>query len=166
MNTKRIKSSALRDSVQKRVAEYKLKNPDTSRAEVAKKFNCTPRQVLYAEERYKKGDFDGKGNKGVIERSRITAAGIDMTEALEDELRMVLAQLGSEDLTATQRITVLEKYMSMRRNQQMLALESHIKRTDAAIIKLIVQRFVPDISDEDVIKIYREAYETWKHSLK
>lgn len=56
-------------------------------------------------------------------------------------------------------VKILKDISYIKRNIQMLELEKHINRPDAVLIARLMRRFQPALTDDDIIKIYREEYE-------
>jgi hypothetical protein len=113
---------------------------------------------------------------GVLRRSRPKARPKDISELVAshsaDELlemqyhKSIAALESNHNLATDERIKLLESLFAMRKILQALKLENHIKRVDCCIIKLIIKKYAPEVTDDEVIKIYLEAVEKWKLESK
>lgn len=160
---KRVRAPQLKRQTRIKIGEYKEKNPDVNMREIADLFNCTYDQARTAIEKY----FDGS----LIKKRKKTEPAVEIdlnkepTEIFEKQYRTALVQLdNNKDLPADQRVFLLEKLTKVQKSIQSVKLQNHIKKTDADIIAIIIRKFKPDASNEDIIMIYEEALATWKNS--
>ena len=149
------------------IGKYKNKNPKATYYEIAETYGCTYEQARSACVAFKAGELTRI-------KSRVKNSDIDeivesqtADELLEGQYHTAVAQLQAETrILVEDRVKLLESLFAMRKILQQLRLESFIKRADAGVIRIIIKKFLPDASDDDVIKIYLEAVERWKMETK
>lgn len=101
--------------------------------------------------------------KGRALQSEFMADSIDQIAVLKKQLNFILAELeNNQKLVLSARIDMLYKAMRIRVHIQQVELESHLKRADADVIAMIIKRFLPDATDDQIIKIYTEEYQKWQ----
>lgn len=154
------KNKMTRDQIMA-VASYKVANPGLTGQEIADHFQISKGQAYYAIKRYVNSAKMLIGNRsGKVSNARLLEPYTDETEAIKKQIRIALGQIDSDDSMAiANRVELLHKITRIRQYLQMTDLQSHLKRADAAIIAAIIRRFVPDITDDDIIKIYHEELE-------
>ncbi len=162
-----VKAPTIALSLRQKIGRYKDKNPKATIGECAQKFNVTYNQARRAIMQWQ---------SGVLRRSRPKARPKDISELVAshsaDELlemqyhKSIAALESNHNLATDERIKLLESLFAMRKILQALKLENHIKRVDAGIIKLIIKKYAPEVTDDEVIKIYLEAVEKWKLESK
>lgn len=81
---------------------------------------------------------------------------------LQAQLMQALGDLQKRKLNAADRVKVLKDVSYIQRNIKTLELEEYIQRPDALLIARIMRRFDHSLSDDDIIKVYREEYEKLK----
>jgi len=146
-----------------RIGRWKEKFPNASYHEVANEFNCTYEQARRAALDYKAGKLHRTKSRQKPADVAAIMNTQDMDALLEKQYHLALAQLEADKkISVEERVKLLDDLFSMRKTLQQLKLESFIKRADAGVIKIIVKMFKPDATDDEVIKIYLEATETWK----
>lgn len=160
-----MRKKAAKLTRQKKIAigKFKDKNPKATYYEISDTYSCTYEQARSACVAYKKGELTRV-------KSRAKTADVDeilenqtADDLLEKQYHTAVAQLQAETkLSVEDRVKLLSSLFSMRKILQQLRLESFIKRADAGVIKIIIKKFLPDCTDDDVIKIYLEAVERWK----
>jgi replication initiation and membrane attachment protein DnaB len=165
---RKIKAPALKIYKAKQIARYKENNPKVSIRAIADKYQVSYEQARNAIKRSKEGRLGKIQTRSKkIKTDKIKAANPEPDSLLEMQYHQAVAQLeADQDMPADQRIALLDKLFSARKILQQVRLESHIKKTDAAIIAGIIRRYEPDASDERVITIYREELERWRSSQK
>lgn len=148
----------------KRIAIYKKNNPELTHEEIANDFGVKAHQVRYAIEKYSEAiEMARSTKKGTQEQASIILEDIDDFDTLRKQLLKCLAELECNDKLATSsRVDILLKVTRIRRYIQTLELENHMKRADADIIANIVKRFLPNATNDEVIKIYQEELAKWK----
>ena len=147
-----------------KIGKYSENNPSAKMTEIALHFECTYNQVVHALKLYKAGKLHR--NKPRVEKSNVEALIAEKSPEtmLDNQFHRAVAQLESEPDTPTdERITLLEKLVNMRKRFQTMQLENYLRRADSAIISIIIRKFLPAATDDDVIMIYKEAYEIWKN---
>lgn len=155
-------SAKLALSAQRAIAAYKRKHPKAPIIEIAEKYNVSPSQVRRAIEL----DRDGRLTKTEPRTPRKKIREIVKTSTPDDLLKsqylVVCAGLeADEKIPLSNRASMLEKLVFMRKTMQQIQLQSHMKRTDAGIIALLVRKFEPDADDDRVISLYLEAQKSF-----
>lgn len=167
---RRQKSVSLKHSTRLAIVQYKRKNPGASLRFIADNFNVTYNQAKYAVEQDKLGKLlktRHRSSQKVNTEIEVLKDNCTADELLERQYHTAIATLEKNSgMAVDERISLLDKLFDMRKILQQVRLESHIRRTDAGIIALIVKRFIPEATEEDIIKIYREAAEQWKIEQK
>lgn len=150
------------------IAVFKAENPAITIYELAKKFNVKYHQARYAIDKYSKDISLLKGNsKGRITAAKILSENLNEVELLKKQLAFIIAQVDVNDkIPAVQRIDLLSKIAKIKKLIQEFELESHLKRADANIIAAIIKRFLPDATNDDIIKIYYEELKKIKQNLE
>lgn len=159
----RRKAPQLTLAKRQQIGRYKEKFPTATIAVIAEQFNCSYNQARNAINDYKSGKLHRTKPRAKYKSIEEVKEKYTPDELLELQFHKSLAHLEKDAQIATdERIKLLEMLFSMRRILQNIRLESHIKRVDAGVIKEIIRKFIPDATDESVIKIYLEAVERWK----
>jgi hypothetical protein len=160
---KHAKTPALKRFKRLEIARYKRKFPAASIREIADTFEVTYNQARTAI------IMDSKGELLRVKPRQKPGDVIKIKESdsadniLEKQYHHAAAQLESDmTIAVDQRIEMLGKMFFMRKTLQQVRLQNHIRRTDAGILAVIVRRYNPDATDEDIIAIYHEALEIWK----
>lgn len=89
-------------------------------------------------------------------------AGWNVRQHIENQSLMILEQLPKARINLIDRTKIIADISRMERQRKEQEIEAHIKRTDAQVIARIVRRFMPQATDADVIKIFREELDRWK----
>jgi hypothetical protein len=154
----------LNSELMKRIAIYKSNNPELTYEQIAADFGVQTYQVRYAIEKYAESVKLGKNTKrGLHDQASIAKVDVDDVETLRSQLNMCLSEMQCNDkLALGARIDLLLKSTRIRRYIQTLELENHMKRADAELIANIIRRFRPDITNDEIIKIYTEELAKWK----
>jgi transposase-like protein len=159
----RKKAFRLSLEVRRKIALYCKNNEHLSAVDVAEVFNVSEHQVRYACKQYDQGQL-GTRPRGVSTARIKTESKKPDHVLMEEQFSRALGEMNTDDkIPLLQRVSMLESLTKIKQTVQRMTLQGHIKRADAEIIKLVIQSFIPDVSDEQVIKIYSEAYERWKH---
>lgn len=159
-----IKAPRTDEETLKKIAIWKSNHPEITLAELEKKFKVPMHVARYALQKFT-GEVElGKATKkGKMIQSKIIAKELDQIEALRSQLNFVLAELeNNTSMVISSRIDLLYKVMRIRVHLQDLEIESHIKRVDADVIAMIVRRFQPAATSDDIIKIYTEEFHKWQ----
>lgn len=151
--------------IQKRlaIARWKEKYPKATFYEIAEEFNCTYDQARQAWRDY----IDGKLTRRKPTRKKINVEDImtkdNADEILERQYHRAVAELeATNSISVEERVGLLEDLFSMRKILQQIKLENYIKRIDAGVIRILIRRYEPEATDDDVIRIYLESVEKWK----
>lgn len=159
-----VKTPPLSRNKQLLIGKYHEANPEASKKEIQLHFGCTYNQVIHAINNFLSGKLHRK--PVVMQQSKRAEARqkkFTPEQMLENQFHLAIASLDIDTkLQTDERIALLEKLVNMRKRFQSMQLESHIKRTDAALLAIIVRKFKPEATDDDVVKIYKEALELWK----
>jgi predicted DNA-binding protein YlxM (UPF0122 family) len=81
---------------------------------------------------------------------------------LEIQAANTLIAIEKAKLTIVEKAKILETVARIQKQIHEQKIENHLKRPDAQVIARIVRRFMPEASEADVIKIFREELEKWK----
>lgn len=159
--TKRHKTD---EELLKKIAIWKSNHPDITLAMLEKKFSVPTHVARYALQKFAGEAELGKATrKGRLNQSKIISKDIDQIESLKGQLNFVLAELENNNtMVISSRVEMLYKVMRIRVFLQDLEIESHIKRVDADVIAMIIRRFVPEATSDDIIKIYSEEFHKWQ----
>lgn len=159
----KVKANPLSKNQKMKIGKYADNNPNANMVDISKEFKCTYNQVLYALKLYRAGRLHT--NKPKTRKKNVDVIITDRSpeKIIENQFHRSLGELEADlQLSVNDRVVMLDKLVTMRKTLQQINLENHIKKTDAGIIAIIVRKFKPDASDDDVIKIYKEALELWK----
>jgi len=154
------------EALQKKIAVWKSNHPEATHEQLAERFNVDVHKVKYALEKFaERAELLNNTRKGIRIKSRIIAGSITDTEILKTQLNLCLAELeNNQEMNINSRMDLVAKAMRVKSQLQAIEIESHIKRFDAALIKAIIKRFNPAVTDDDVIRIYNEEYTTWQNA--
>jgi hypothetical protein len=83
----------------------------------------------------------------------------NIDEFLQYQLMQCLTDLANSQMTASERVKLLKDISAMQRNIEARKLETYMKRPDAVLIIRIMRRFKPELTDDEIIRIYNEEYE-------
>lgn len=161
--TRKPKRPALTDKTRERYYADAIDN-NWSVADLADRKNITYNQARNIMRK-------GKGGKlaapSVMRKKDLTKSlQKDFDEILNEQLKYAAAQLDVDTgMNAVDRVTMLHKLASTKKETQKMSIEAHLKTTDAVLIAAIIRRYEPDATDDRVIKIYYEELEKWKHSV-
>lgn len=142
----------------KSIALYKAENPYKNIAEIANHFKVSYHRARYSIDKFAKDISLLKGNaKGRTIAAKILSKTEDEIDLLKNQTALILAQINVNDkMPVLQRTELLTKITKIKKMIQEFELESHLKRADANIIAAIIKRFLPDASNDEIIKIYYE----------
>jgi len=156
------KSTKISNSTRQAIVKYKNNNPEATANEVASRFNVTPEQVNYAYQLDKAGKLK-RGYSRKPPKLPTDTGDVTTDELLDKEYRSaVLALSLDENINASERVDLLVKITNVRKYMQQIRLESHMKKTDAGILAIIIRRFMPEATEDTIIQIYKEAESLWK----
>lgn len=80
-----------------------------------------------------------------------------LNELIKSQAAVAVQQLYQEELSGSERVKQLEKLAKIQKDMQKTELQSHLKSLDAKIVSILIRRFRPEATDNEVIKIYKEA---------
>ncbi|MCS7054447.1 MAG: hypothetical protein NZM09_12060 [Ignavibacterium sp.] len=148
----------------KKIAIWKVNHPEYTLEKLEQKFKVPTHVARYALQKFAGEAELGKATrKGRTIQTKIIADSIDHIETLKHQLSYCLAELENNDrIVISSRIDMLYKMIRLRVYLQDLEIESHIKRVDADVIAMIIKRFVPNATSDDIIKIYTEEFHKWQ----
>lgn len=132
-------------------------------AQLAEHFRCSYAQARKAHKDYLEGRLSYGRTRRPKKRGRPPKTDGDAT--LLSQYETALAEMAASNFDPKERIVLLEKLTVIRQTIQKIELTHHLKRRDAEIIKRIIHRYEPEVSDDRVIAIYHEEVERWKASL-
>jgi len=81
---------------------------------------------------------------------------------IEHQLTVILAQLNEKKLTLEKRTFLIKHITEINKKLKAQTLEQYLKNGNARIIINIMRRLKPDISDEEIIIIFKEETEKVK----
>lgn len=157
--TRKEKAHPLTIAMQIRIAKHKEKYPEMPYTALAELFNVTYDQARQSHKRFIKGRLN-RGTKRMPVQSIEKIKNEKSANAIIDsQFHTALASLEQDNqISAIERINALEKISRIKKLLQSVELTEHIKRADSDVIAAIIRRFLPDASNEEIIKIYREEY--------
>ena len=110
-----------------------------------------------------------KGQSREALGSVITSRKLDefetVEEFLESQLTDVANYLQTTKITYDKKLIAIQRIAKLNKELKAAKLESYIKRPEAVLIIEIMKYFKPEISDDEIQKIYRELYERVKRRL-
>lgn len=146
-----------------RIAKHKEKHPDISITNISELFNVSYEQARRSIIDYKKGKYSRPGERGKCKKAKDIMEESSPDEIFESQFHLSLALLESEaSIGAIDRINALEKIAKIRKSNQSIELERHLKRADAGVVAAIVRRYEPEATNERIIVVYREEFEKLK----
>lgn len=136
---------------------------DTFKTPVSTIYNILEQRVkLKKTPRSDKGSKKGLKLPKLPDTEGLMRDGEPVETLLEIQAAQTLVSLERAKLSIIEKAKVLETVARIQKQIHEQKIESHIKRPDAQVIARIIRRFVPQATDADVIKIFREEYEAWK----
>lgn len=155
------KRTALPDSTKRKVAIFCESNPKVKQIDVARKFGISVNQVIYACEQYRTGKLGLKYKR--VKKPADVVINSTPEELLQQQYHLALAEMDThKQLPVETRVNLLDKIIGMKKTLQSMELQAHIRRVDAELIGIIIRKFKPSATDDEVIKIYHEAYTEFK----
>lgn len=163
-NSKKItKAPKLTAGAKKRIK--KLLDQDFKPAEVAEAIGCTINQVNAVKYGRVKMNNKSRSDKGLKRESMqldnldINISDNDSTdEILLKSLNAALVDLNSRTMKPDEKIIIIEKASRLHKNIEDRKLYKYMKRPDAELIIRVMRRLDPDLSVEEIKKIYLEEY--------
>ena len=159
----KTKTPPLSLNKKKEIAKYAVNHPGMKLTQIARFFNCTYNQVIFAMKQYHAGDLNRTKPRAKGEKVEKLMQENNPETMLEAQFHMAIAQVQSDKkMAADTRVALLEKLFNMRKVIQSMKLERHVKKVDSDILAIVVRKFVPHASEDDIIAIYKEALALWK----
>jgi predicted transcriptional regulator len=163
MSTKRKKTAP---EVMKSIAVWKSNHPEETMNQLSDRFGLPDHKIRYALEKYAEGaELMKNTRRGRNDASRYIAGRGDDIDLMRGQLDICIAELDTaKNMAVSTRLDLLYKAMRIKSYLQDIDVSKHIKSTDAQLIARIIRRFIPEATNEDVIKIYKEELLKWKNS--
>lgn len=145
----------------KQIAAWKSVHPELSHEQLAEIFECTPAQARYALQKYAElGEMAMATKKGKKVLSSLIKDYVDEDEILDKQIKEILSQLEVEtNIAVSTRLQHIKDVLIIKEKAQKLKLEKHLRGIDSDIVAEIIKKFMPDATNEDIIKIFNEAKE-------
>jgi len=153
------KKKKLKEFQMKQIASWAVTHPDLTHDELAQIFECTIPQARYALQKYAElSELAQNTQRGKQVLQNLVKDTIDdEVEVLNSQVRSIIAALEvDQDMAISTRLQHLNNIMTIRQKIQAMSLSTHMKNVDAKIVAAIVRRFMPNASDDDIVKIYQE----------
>jgi hypothetical protein len=80
----------------------------------------------------------------------------DVHDFMEHQIVLVAHSMNKTKLGAEERLKLVKDLSAMQKNLQSLRLEKHLQNGNAVLIARIMRRFDPTLSDDDIIRIFKE----------
>lgn len=80
----------------------------------------------------------------------------DVFDWMEHQIVLVARSMNKMKLGADERLKMIKDVAIQQKNIQALKLEKHLQNIDAVLIARIMRRFDANLSDDDIIKIFKE----------
>ena len=103
-----------------------------------------------------------KGHKAEMAeaiRTKSISQSASVSEFFNLQYMKTLEEINNRKMGVAERAKLLKDLTYAYRNMKQLELEEYIKRPDAILIARIMRRFDQLLTDDDVIRIYREEFE-------
>jgi len=161
------KASNLTPQKRLTIGKFKSKNLNMTYYELADKYHCTYHQARGAYIDYRDGKLTRTKSRINIKDVKEIMLIQTADELLEKQYHTAIAALEIENkISIEDRVKLLESLFSMRKILQQLNIEKFMKNTDAGVVRIIIQKYVPDLTNDEFVKIYLEAKERWKIERK
>ncbi|MFA5322933.1 MAG: DUF1804 family protein [Smithella sp.] len=79
-----------------------------------------------------------------------------LADMIKSQASLCVQQLYQEDLKGSERLKLLKQLAAIQKDIQQTELERHMYHLDAKTVSLIIRRFKPDATDDEIIKIFAE----------
>lgn len=83
---------------------------------------------------------------------------------LEHQLSILIAQLNQKRMSLNNRTFLLKQLTEINKKLKAQSLENYLKSGTAKLIIRIMRRLKPDLTDEEILKIYKEESEKLKNA--
>jgi hypothetical protein len=140
------------------VAIFKSNHPDYSVKELSDLFQIKQHQVRYAIEKFGNDMFRlSTSKKGRQTKASMMLNSADDNDLIKSQLNTCVKELENNmQLALSTRVDLLHKITRIKIYIQDVELQGHMKSVDATLIAGIIRRFIPNASNDDIIKIYNE----------
>jgi len=81
---------------------------------------------------------------------------------IEHEITVIVSQINEKKITLEKRVDLLRKLSIVNKQMKAQMIEQYLKNGNAKIIIAIMRRMQPDISDEEITRIFKEESEKLK----
>jgi predicted transcriptional regulator len=85
-----------------------------------------------------------------------------LDEFLQMQIEATIHQLMTEDLDGKKRVFLIKELTTIRDRMKKSDLESHMKSLDARIVAALIRKIKPDVTDDEIVKLWSEASEKVK----
>jgi|GEM_PF-3266425 hypothetical protein len=85
---------------------------------------------------------------------------------VEHMVGVIASQINEKRVTLDKRVEILRKLTFINKTNKAQLMENHLKNPNARIVISLMRRMKPDISDEEIIRIYKEESERIKKDGK
>ncbi len=154
----KARNHKLPTSTKMAIGRWKERHPKTTFIELAERYHCSQSQAVRAVKDYQAGRLHTRPRNTPRKKISELVKTLTSEQLLSEQFKYCVAALEADkDLNLLQRVSLLEKLTFMRKTLQQITLTDHMKAADANIVALIIRRYLPEASDDDVIKIYHEA---------
>ena len=140
---------------------------------IAEYIGCSIHQVnavIYNKVKMKKEDRcdKGKSRTELVEagRGKDDKKNISLLQRLQKTLNDAVADLETRKYAPDAKLTLIERASRLLKNLEALELQSHIKSLSAERMMKIMLRLQPELTLEEIKKIYLEEYEKIKNSVE
>ena len=79
-----------------------------------------------------------------------------LADMIKSQAALCVQQLYNEDLKGSERLKLLKQLAAIQKDIQQTELDRHMYHLDAKTVSLIIRRFKPDATDDEIIKIFAE----------
>lgn len=170
----RTKSPKLTPGTRKEIAELFSNGKGMRRQEIADYIGCSVHQVdgvIYKKVKMKKSDRSDKGKprKNKNERTNNIAdpnqENKDIITRLKDALEASVIDLEKRKYAPDEKISLIEKSSRLLKNLQAMELQTYMKSMNAELYIKSLLRFDPDLTIDEIKKIYLEESEKLKQNF-
>lgn len=153
------RARALPKSTKIRIGKFYAKNQDFTFDELAVRFQCTYQQARRAAHEYASGALNGPKYRT---RRAVQALALQKPaeDVLQEQYHVCAAQLAAQtDIPLSERVSLMDRLVSVKKQLQNMRLQSHMRRADASVIMVMVRRFKPEWTEDQIIAFYSECRE-------
>lgn len=141
--------------------------------DIAEYIGCSIHQVnavIYGKVKMKKEDRADKGLHRVNAEQRQASQdqhggkNKSLVQRLQNTLNDAVADLEKRNYSPDVKLSLIEKASRLLKNLEALELQSHMKSLSAELMMLLMLRLQPELTLEEIKKIYLEEYEKLKNN--